>query len=227
MAASGRGDLWGAARLGSLTGMSGRQTHVNRSATRRLRSAALWALAATTLVATACTGSDDGSAAPVDAGSTLAPLVPSATTVPVTAAPATALPTTTSTTTTSTTIPPETTTTFPFVNQGAVVIVANAADVPGAATKFTQALAEYGFILLEPTNGAGPEEIIDVTRIYARPEAQAVADSVARVMGGIPVERMPTPAPITGATDGLGEATILVMLGKDLAGRPLPGPPAA
>ena len=231
MAASGRGDLWGAARLGSLTGMSGRQTHTNRSATRRPRSAALSAvtfaaLAATVLMATACTGSDDGSAAPVDAGSTLAPLVPSATTVPVTAAPTTALPTTTSTTTTSTTIPPETTTTFPFVNQGAVVIVANAADVPGAATKFTQALAEYGFALLEPTNGAGPEEIIDVTRIYARPEAQAVADSVARVMGGIPVERMPTPAPITGATDGLGEATILVMLGKDLAGKPLPGPPA-
>jgi hypothetical protein len=81
--------------------------------------------------------------------------------------------------------------------------------------------------MLPPTNGAGPEEIIDVTRIYARPEpeVQAVALSVARVMGEIPVERMPTPAPIEGATDGLGGATILVMLGKDLAGRPLPGPP--
>ncbi len=221
--ASGRGDLWRAARLGSLTGMSGRHPRSNRSAPWRVRSAALSAVAATALVATACTGSGDGSAAPVDAGTSLAPLVPPATTVPVTAIPTTAVPTTT----TSTTIPPETTTTFPFVNQGAVVIVANAADVPGAATRFTEALAEYGFTLLEPTNGAGPEEIIDVTRIYARPESQAVADSVARVMGGIPVERMPTPAPITGATDGLGEATILVMLGKDLAGRPLPGPPAA
>jgi hypothetical protein len=111
------------------------------------------------------------------------------------------------------------------VNQGAIVIVANAADVPGAATKYTEALADYGFTMLEPTNGAGPEEIIDVSRIYAAPEAQDVAASVARVMGGLPVERMPTPAPITDATDGLGDATILVMLGKDLAGKPLPGPP--
>jgi hypothetical protein len=208
--------------------MPGRHIHVDRAAVRRVRPAALAALVATALVATACTGSDGGTAAPVDAGTTLAPLVtPSATTVPVTAVPTTAVPTTVVPTTTSTTIPPETTTTFPFVNQGAVVIVANAADVPGAATRFTEALAEYGFALLEPTNGAGPEEIIEVTRIYARPESQAVADSVARVMGGIPVERMPTPAPITGATDGLGEATILVMLGRDLAGKPLPGPPDA
>jgi LytR cell envelope-related transcriptional attenuator len=239
------GDLWGAARLGSLAGMSGRHVHPNRSAFWPGRSAALpapavtavtaltalmaTALLATALLATACTGSDDGSAAPVGGDTTLAPLVTPApaTTVPVTAPPTSAVPTTTSTTTTSTTIPPETTTTFPFVNQGAVVIVANAANVPGAATKFTEALAEYGFTLLEPTDGAGPEEIIEVTRIYARPESQAVADSVARVMGGIAVERMPTPAPITGATDGLGEATILVMLGRDLAGGPLPGPPPA
>lgn len=208
--------------------MSGRHVPSNRSAAPRVRPAALAALVATALLAGACSDGDDA-AAPIGAGTTLAPLVTPApaTTVAVTAPSTTALPTTTSTTTTSTTIPPETTTTFPFVNQGAVVIVANAADVPGAATRFTEALAEYGFTLLEPTNGAGPEEIINVTRIYARPEAQAVADSVARVMGGIPVERMPTPAPITGATDGLGEATILVMLGKDLAGKPLPGPPDA
>ncbi len=173
-------------------------------------------------VAMACTNGD-GDAADAPATS-LAPLVtpvPAATS----AATSTTIPPETTTTTTSTTIPPETTTTFPFVNQGAWVIVANAADVPGAATKITEALAEYGFAMLDPTNGAGPEERIDVTRIYALPEAQAVAASVARLMGGITVERMPTPAPITGATDGLGEAGVLVMLGKDLAGEPLPGPP--
>ncbi len=183
--------------------------------------------------ATSCTSADNTNDNTNDnttgtaAVTSLAPLVAPAPAT-TTAAPTTIIIITTSTTTTSTTttIPPETTTTFAFVNQGAVVIVANAADVPGAATKYTEALAEYGFAMLEPTNGAGPEEIIDVTRIYAQPEAQAVADSVARVMGGIPVERMPTPAPITGATDGLGEASVLVMLGKDLAGKPLPGPPA-
>ncbi len=166
-------------------------------------------------LATACTNGD-GDAADASVSS-LAPLV--------TPVPAATSAVTSTTSTTSTTIPPETTSTFPFVNQGAWVIVANAADVPGAATKFTEALAEYGFAMLDPTNGAGPEERIDVTRIYALPDAQAVAASVARVMGGITVERMPTPAPITGATDGLGEAGVLVMLGKDLAGEPLPGPP--
>ena len=53
-----------------------------------------------------------------------------------------------------------------------------------------------------------------------------MARSVSRVMGAIPVERMPTPAPIEGATEGLGEATVLVMVGRDLAGKPLPGPPS-
>ena len=53
-----------------------------------------------------------------------------------------------------------------------------------------------------------------------------MALSVARVMGGLPVERMPTPAPIEGANETLAEATILVMVGRDLAGRPLPGPPS-
>ncbi len=179
-------------------------------------------------LATACTNGD-GDAADASVSS-LAPLVtpvPAATSAvtSTTSTTSTTIPPETTTSTAGTTIPPETTTTFPFVNQGAWVIVANAADVPGAATKFTEALAEYGFAMLDPTNGAGPEERIDVTRIYAFPEAQAVAASVARVMGGITVERMPTPAPITGATDGLGEAGVLVMLGKDLAGEPLPGPP--
>jgi len=176
----------------------------------------------------ACSDIDSADGAPTT------PLAPLITTAPATAAPTTAAPTTAAPTTAApttaaptTTLPPVTTTTFPFVNDGAYVIVANAADVPGAASTYTESLAEYGFAMLEPTNGAGPEEIIEVTRVYARPEpeAQAVGLSVARVLGGIALERMPTPAPITDATAGLGEATVLVMLGRDLAKQPLPGPP--
>lgn len=171
---------------------------------------------------TACTGGDDVATAtspPTSAATAPAPTAAVTTTVPET--------TTTESTTTTSTVPGPTTTTFPFVNQGAIVIVANAADVPGAGAEMTEALADYGFTMLPPTNGAGPEEQIEVTRIYARPEpeVQAVALSVARVMGGLPVERMPTPAPIEGANETLADATILVMVGRDLAGRPLPGPP--
>ena len=106
------------------------------------------------------------------------------------------------------------------------MLVANAAAVPGAATRLAADLAAIGFVMAESTNAAGFEELLDASKVYTRPESQAVAESVARQMGGIPVLRMPTPAPILDATAGLGEATVLVMLGRDLAGKPLPGPPA-
>ena len=38
-------------------------------------------------------------------------------------------------------------------------------------------------------------------------------------MGGVEVAAMPTPIPTKDGT--IGEATVLVMLGKDLAGKPL------
>ncbi|MCB1000093.1 MAG: LytR C-terminal domain-containing protein [Acidimicrobiales bacterium] len=188
-----------------------------------------------TLLVTAC--SDDSPTVPSRSDATSTP--PSATassstdpaSTPSPEPPITATPSTPPSTppSTTSTLPPVTTTTFPFVNQGTSVIVANAADVPGAATEYTDALGDFGFTMEPPTNGAGNEEIIEVTRIYATsdPTSQAVALSVARVMGELPVERMPTPAPIENATEGLGAATVLVMLGKDLAGRPLPGPPGA
>jgi hypothetical protein len=55
------------------------------------------------------------------------------------------------------------------------------------------------------------------------PGAEAVAQTVAAVMGGLVVAQMPVPAPITNATAALGEATVLVMLGKDFAGKKPPG----
>lgn len=128
---------------------------------------------------------------------------------------------TTSTTTTTTTPP---TTTIPLVTEGASVIVANAAGVPGAAAETSNALGALGFVMGEATNAAAWDEMLDVTKIYARPEATAVAESLSRVLGGVAVERMPTPAPIVGANEALGDSGVIVMLGKDLAGKPLPGP---
>jgi len=129
--------------------------------------------------------------------------------------------TSSTTSTTTTTTPP--TTTIPLVTEGASVIVANAADVPGAAAETSNALGALGFVMGEPTNAAAWDEMLDVTKIYARPEAAAVAESLSRVLGGVAVERMPTPAPILGANEALGDAGVIVMLGKDLAGQPLPG----
>jgi hypothetical protein len=131
---------------------------------------------------------------------------------------------TTSTGPTTTTIPPTTTTTIPLVTTGAVVLVANAAEVPGAAGRLTGTLTALGFTMAEPTNGDGPAKNLDTTSVYAKndPGAQAVAESIARLLG-VTVQPWPTPVPIEGATLGVGDATVLIVLGRDLADQPLPG----
>lgn len=162
----------------------------------------------------ACTGSSSSSRP-----SALEPLT-TATAAPST--PSTSSTSTTSTTSTTTTTTPPTTT-IPLVTEGASVIVANGAGVPGAAAETSNALAALGFVMGQATNAAAWDEQLDVTKIYAKPEAAAVAESLSRVLGGVAVERMPTPAPIVGANEALGDTGVLVMLGKDLAGEPLPG----
>jgi hypothetical protein len=89
----------------------------------------------------------------------------------------------------------------------------------------TTKLKEKGFTMATPTNSAAYDEFLDVSKIYVVPGSEAVANSVAYLMGGIAVLRMPTPAPINGATAGLNGATVLVMLGRDLVGKKLPGHP--
>lgn len=126
----------------------------------------------------------------------------------------------TSTSTTSTTLPP-TTTTIPLVTEGAIVKVANASGVDGAAGRLTGELAALGFATVGPTNAAGIDKDLDTSKIYVVPGSEAVAESVSRIMGGLPISPMPTPAWIKEGTDGLEGATVLVMLGHDRAGTAL------
>jgi LytR cell envelope-related transcriptional attenuator len=126
--------------------------------------------------------------------------------------------TTTSTTTTTTTIAPTTTTTIPLITEGAVAIVANASGVTGAAALLSQELAALGFHMGDATNSAGVEEKLDVSKVYFLPAGADVAASIGRAMGGIAVTPMPVPVSITGGPARLGDATIVVMLGNDLAG---------
>ena len=58
---------------------------------------------------------------------------------------------------------------------------------------------------------------LDVSKVYFLPAGADVATSIGRVMGGIVVARMPVPVSITGGPAKLGEATVVVLLGKDLA----------
>jgi hypothetical protein len=141
----------------------------------------------------------------------------------VTAPPTTAAPTTTTTTTTSTTLPPTTTTTTPpLVVEGAIVLVANASGVDGAASTLAAEFAARGFATKKSVNAAGIEEDLDVSKVYYLPAGEAAARSIALAMG-VAAERMPTPAWIVGATAALEDANVLVMLGHDFAGKSIPG----
>jgi len=99
-----------------------------------------------------------------------------------------------------------------------VAIVANASGVTGAAALLTQELSALGFHMGDATNTAGVEERLDVSKVYYLPAGADVATSIGRVMGGVLVTRMPVPVSITGGPARLGDATVVVMLGQDLAG---------
>jgi len=75
----------------------------------------------------------------------------------------------------------------------------------------TDELAAVGFTMATATNATTS---LEESIVYFDPgvaASQAVADSVARVMGGLVVEAVPTPVPVDGAS--LGDAGVLVMLG--------------
>jgi len=105
------------------------------------------------------------------------------------------------------------------------VLVANASGIDGAAASVSGTLASLGFQTVKATNAAGYEDSLDVSKVYFAPEAYGPAYSIAQLMGGVAVAPMPTPPPIVAALEGLRGANVIVMLGKDLAGKPLPGVP--
>ena len=112
-------------------------------------------------------------------------------------------------TTTTTTVPP-------LVTEGATVVVANASGVPGSAGRMTVELATLGFVMAEATNST--QSGLAASIVQYDPSiaaAQAVAESVARSMGGLTVETVPTPPPVEGGS--LNGSGVLVLLGTDEA----------
>jgi LytR cell envelope-related transcriptional attenuator len=133
---------------------------------------------------------------------------------------ATTVPTTATTVAgTATTVAPATTVAAGRVTDGATVIVANASAAGGVATEMTSELESAGYTMAEPTDQAAGDENLDTSIVYyvtAPPQIKAVAESVARDLGGLTVEAMPSPIPVDGGS--IGTATVLVMLGNDIAG---------
>jgi LytR cell envelope-related transcriptional attenuator len=112
----------------------------------------------------------------------------------------------------------------PIVTQGATVVVANASGVGGTAAQMSTALATVGFGMGDPTNAAGLADALATSIVYydtAQAGAQAVAESVARSLGG-GVTVLPLPAGTPPVDSGnLNGAGVLLMLGTDKAGKTL------
>ena len=101
----------------------------------------------------------------------------------------------------------------------ATVVVANASGIGGSAGQMKTALEAVGYTTGDATDSSEGQR--DTSLVYfARNDAgaRATAQSVARDMGGLRVQRMPAEPPVTG---DIGDATVLVMLGTDAAGKTL------
>lgn len=125
----------------------------------------------------------------------------------------------------TTTVAPATTTLPPLVlvTDGATIVIANASGVDGAAGRMTDNLEVAGFTAGDATNSSeGP---LATTKIYYDPDnaaAKPVADSLREALGGgdIEVLELTVPAPLTDP-DSIGEASVLVAMGNDVADTPL------
>ena len=105
-----------------------------------------------------------------------------------------------------------------------LVLVANASGMKGAAANATTELQQVGFTTATPTDAFGAEKVIPTTKVYYVAGAEATAQSVAQVFSTatsvITTALVPAPVPVKGAS--MGEAKVLLMVGTDLANKPLP-----
>jgi hypothetical protein len=102
------------------------------------------------------------------------------------------------------------------------VQVANASKISGSAGQLTTELQGRGYIVQPALNSSAATPKLTTTVVYYLPGSEAQAALVAAELGG--VGTAPMPAPIPTDTGNLGEASVLIMLGTDIAGKPLGTP---
>lgn len=107
------------------------------------------------------------------------------------------------------------------VREGATVVIANANTTGGSAGQMNEEFRAAGFETGPPVDAAGEEVQLDRSKVYftrGNRESRDVANTAARLLGGVEVERMPDTIPVQG---GRIDGEVLVMLGIDEAGKSL------
>ena len=120
--------------------------------------------------------------------------------------------------TTVETLPVETTM-APVVLTGFKVQIANGSGISGSAGLLTTEMQGRGYLVQPAINKSEVTPKQTVTIVYYLLGSEAPAAQVARDLGGVATLPMPTPIPTE--TASLGEASVLILLGTDLAGKPL------
>jgi ABC-type anion transport system duplicated permease subunit len=111
------------------------------------------------------------------------------------------------------------TTAAPVVLTAFKVQIANASGVSGSAGLLTTEMQGRGYIVQPAINKNEITPKQTVTVVYYLLGSEAPAAQVARELGGVATSPMPTPIPTE--TGSLGEASVLILLGTDVAGKPL------
>lgn len=124
------------------------------------------------------------------------------------------------------TVAPETDTTLVEVPVSTTLVltafkvqIANASGLSGSAGQLTTELQGRGYIVQPALNKSEITPKQTVTVVYYLLGSEAAAAAVANELGGVGIAAMPAPIPIE--TGKLGEASVLVLLGTDIAGKPL------
>ena len=97
--------------------------------------------------------------------------------------------------------------------------VTNASGISGSAGQLTTELQGRGYIVQPANNKSEITPKQTVTVVYYLLGSEQAAAAVANALGGVGIAAMPEPIPTE--TGNLGEATVLILLGTDLAGKPL------
>ncbi len=114
------------------------------------------------------------------------------------------------------------TTTAAFSITGFRIQVANASGLAGSAGKLTTDLQTQGYVVQAALNVPPGTAKRAKTAVFYLAGCEAASQNIANVLGGnVEVAVMPTPVPVETGT--IGEACILILLGTDLAGKPLGG----
>lgn len=118
------------------------------------------------------------------------------------------------------TVPDETVTPSTLQLTAFKVQVANASKVSGSAGELTTQLQGRGFIVQPAMNSSEITPKQTATVVYFIAGSEDAAALIATTLGGVATAPMPDPIPTE--SGAVGEATVLILLGTDIAGKPLP-----